>query len=92
MKKKCYKSDGDVDLENKNTLGREEKERHHHKGNRCKKEHNYYGYAKESDAHWTSVETTMIMGKQPRGRPRHTFFKDINGRMGFTSYQHLKNK
>lgn len=32
-----------------------------------------------------------IVGNRQRGRPRSSYFNDINKRMGFNSYQHLKN-
>jgi len=39
----------------------------------------------------TNILGGKIISKQPRGRPRQSYFNDINQRIGFTSYQQLKN-
>jgi len=38
----------------------------------------------------TNILEGKIMGKQSRGRPRQSYFNNINQQMSFISYQQLK--
>lgn len=49
------------------------------------------GYLIKHNNFVTNILEGKIMGKRLRRRPRQSYFNNINQRMGFTSYQYLKN-